>query len=355
MNYLQSTDLSLIRIEASTFCNAKCPHCPRYTDDGYLHDYIPSAHLSLSALQNGLDPTKLINLKEVIIEGDRGDPFMNPDIISIIKFFDFVPLVKVYTNGSLRNTDFWQELAQIPNLLVMWSIDGLEDTNPLYRIGTDYRKIMNNVKSFIDAGGTAVWKCVVFRHNEHQIDSIKKQAAELKFKGTQFIKAYQYRFQGLATWPVYIEGQRLHDLEPTSMSEDQVYCLSSYRNAIYPKKNNLSCPWMNQETVYINALGQLIPCCMMVSETTNNYVGKDILQSMMGGTFDHISLYNYSLDKILYKRYGQKFEKTLQAVETMHPVCAKGCSSIIFNGADKFIGIAVSKTKAEEDALRTVT
>ena len=56
---------------------------------------------------------------------------------------------------------------------VIFAIDGLEDTNHLYRVNTNFNKIMENAKAFINAGGIARWDFIAFAHNEHQIEEAK--------------------------------------------------------------------------------------------------------------------------------------------------------------------------------------
>jgi sulfatase maturation enzyme AslB (radical SAM superfamily) len=62
---------------------------------------------------------------------------------------------------------------------VRFALDGLKDTHSLYRMGSDYDTVVKNMKTFIDAGGRATWKFIVFKHNEHQVDEASKLAREL--------------------------------------------------------------------------------------------------------------------------------------------------------------------------------
>ena len=65
--------------------------------------------------------------------------------------------------------------------VMTFSIDGLADTNKLYRIGINHERVMANAKAFIEAGGKARWKMIVFKHNEHQIDEAKQLAKDMGF------------------------------------------------------------------------------------------------------------------------------------------------------------------------------
>ena len=86
------------------------------------------------------------------------------------------------TNASGRNEEFWTELGKlfsISDSTLTFSVDGLEDTNHIYRRGTHWPKIMNAMKWYIKAGGVARWEFLVFKHNQHQIEQARQLANEL--------------------------------------------------------------------------------------------------------------------------------------------------------------------------------
>ena len=65
----------------------------------------------------------------------------------------------------------------------MWfSIDGLKNTNELYRRKLEWEKLMRNASAFIEAGGVAYWDMLVFKHNEHQIEEVRQLAKNMGFK-----------------------------------------------------------------------------------------------------------------------------------------------------------------------------
>ena len=78
--------------------------------------------------------------------------------------------IEVVTNGSIKKANWWAELALKAN--VVFSIDGLEDTNHIYRVGAQWDKIMANAEAFIAAGGNATWQYIVFRWNAHQEEDV---------------------------------------------------------------------------------------------------------------------------------------------------------------------------------------
>ena len=77
--------------------------------------------------------------------------------------------LSLHTNGGARTPEWWSELpiAMGKNHDVIFGIDGLEDTHSLYRVDTDFNKIIENATTFISNGGEAEWHMLVFKHNEH--------------------------------------------------------------------------------------------------------------------------------------------------------------------------------------------
>ena len=118
--------------------------------------------------------------------GNYGDAMTSNTTIPAIEYWHRmgVPQISVYTNGSGRNSDWWQALAQAmtgENDSVIFSIDGLADTNSIYRRNTNWDRIMQSVNSFIQAGGKAVWHYLIFEHNQHQVESARALAEKLGF------------------------------------------------------------------------------------------------------------------------------------------------------------------------------
>jgi len=331
---MQSQDLRKILIECSTYCNAGCPHCARYTPDGFVHPSLSLRHLDLATLEKSIDKTLLTNLERVTFGGGKGDPAMNPKLLDLVKFFDFVPSVVVNSNGGLRSQSWWQELAQIPNVIVTFSVDGLEHTNHLYRVNVDWNHVVNNIRAFVEAGGEAVWKTVVFQHNEHQIDEIVKFSRELGCSRTDFDFAWKFPFVEQDTWPVMIKGKLSHYISDSKLSMQEIQAKSvvhfpgnkkTYQSRTIDANNK--CPWVSKGEIFIDVLGYVLPCCHTHFEHLNDYPdGKEFVKLING--LDTISLMSNSLDQVLASDFfTHRLNDSLQQKETMHRIC-QGCLGV---------------------------
>jgi MoaA/NifB/PqqE/SkfB family radical SAM enzyme len=128
--------------------------CNRNLYGGLKNPKLEIAEWSLEDFQNIFDKELVEQLVQVLFCGHFGDPLINPDFLYMIKYLkDINPniMINVHTNGSFYKEEWWVEFAKfLPKLhSVHIGIDGLEDTHKLYRIGTDWNKIIKNAKAFI--------------------------------------------------------------------------------------------------------------------------------------------------------------------------------------------------------------
>ena len=154
------SDINTLHLEPSSICNAACPQCGRYDMDGItLNKNLKETNLSLDKIKETLGVEFVSNLKKMFACGSYGDPASNTNMIEIYDWFrETNPKITLgmHTNGSLRSPHWWSLLGQRLNRLedyCVFSIDGLEDTNHIYRRNTVWKKIMENCQFFIAAGG----------------------------------------------------------------------------------------------------------------------------------------------------------------------------------------------------------
>ncbi len=187
-------------IDLTDHCNSKCPLCARhktsYNDEVAVLAPDPSMNLSKISLEQWKTwfPQETLEKTELIyFQGSFGEPTLCDDLLEIYAYtLKSNPNIvfQMSTNGGTRDDAFWGRLGALmgashKDSFLIFSIDGLEDTLQQYRVGVDYKKVMQSAKAFIKAGGPAVWRMLVFKHNQHQIKRCKTLSKLWKFKDFQ--------------------------------------------------------------------------------------------------------------------------------------------------------------------------
>ena len=253
--------MKIIHVEASTYCNARCPLCPRSLYGYKVEGVYPELHLSVEKFRECL--SQFPDREYVYFNGNLGDPMMNPNIFELTKLTDCS--TSITTNGSIGTKATWQSMAK-NEVEVTFSIDGLGDTNHLYRQDVEWDKLMDRVKWFIDAGGRATWKFITFQHNSHQHKQAEHLSKQLGFKN--FLIQNHGRDYGPA---LDRDGKITHWILPADGSKqptpyDVAAGIERYKQThenFFPdeKLYEIDCEHETKATVYIDARGRIGPCC----------------------------------------------------------------------------------------------
>jgi len=246
--------------------------CSRTTDP------IITAHtLTLSDIKHSFDKLKF---DEISYCGNDGDPLMAREFLRIVEFF--APMKQsIHTNGSLRSKEFWKKLASIPNVIVTFALDGsTADVHQKYRINTDFEFILNNAKTFNEAGGESWWQFIVFEHNEHQINEAKQLAKELGF--AKFELVYSRR--------------------------DDVGDIKTIKFLDYKPLDTIDCKAKRLEEIYIRSDGEVFPCVYQGSRNT----------------FSGLNIKDRHLKDIIYDIYFDNFNFE-------NSICHYNCRDMIRN------------------------
>ena len=260
---LQLKDIKHVELELSSYCNAACPLCPRNLfgyeeiDLGYI-----KKHLTLAEVKKIFSKDFLKQIKYFTFEGNLGDPLMNLELLSIIEYLN--KPIDIYTNASLQTEKFWKSLATFP-VTVYFAIDGLEDTHSIYRRNTDYNKILKNAKTFIAAGGNAIWKMIRFDHNQHQIMAAENLSKLLGFS------SFALTDHGRNSGPVFDRSGNLERvLGNFSGSTELSHYIDIIQNGdmFIEDVNNtpmqqINCKSIDNNSIYIASTGDVYPCCFM--------------------------------------------------------------------------------------------
>jgi len=263
-------ELKNIHLEISNNCQASCPMCIRNIHGGIKNDLVKINNWSFDLYKTAINEQVLKQIDKIYFCGNFGDPILNNDLPKMCEYTKSVNpaiVLRIHTNGSLRDTSWWRDLVNVlpKDHGVVFALDGLEDTHHLYRIGTDFNKIINNATAFIQAGGKAEWAFIRFKHNEHQVEQARELAASLGFE--VFTTKDSSRFLLETKFPVWDKNkQTTHYLEPSNYSEIKFIdrsILKTYKEQI--KNTVIDCFVKKEREIYLDAFGHLMPCCYLSS------------------------------------------------------------------------------------------
>lgn len=392
-------NITQVHWEPTDKCNSACPMCPRYDTKGNEITTLENVEWTLEQFKKAWPVEFIKNLWKILACGNFGDPCACREFVDIYEYCrEINPGIGLAcnTNGSLRNPAWWARLGAVmkssQNMgnYCTFSLDGLEDTNHLYRRNTNWKKIMENAQAFIDAGGIAHWDFIVFEHNEHQVEQARELAKKMGFKNfnvkrtTRWAsyerkKLFGAEKQGI--YPVYWKGKYLYDLKQPNedtfkhnfedasyfkQSKYQSITLDDFKNMKGLRNKDMrfvNGKWQSIDLtdltigcravkdarehqpfneIFISAGGHVAPCCFLGSEPfidlkvktrDENYITMIEAQ----GGLEKLNMHKNNLFDILQLDIFQKWipntwEK--DGNKSMRPAKCGQCCGNEFNGLD---------------------
>jgi MoaA/NifB/PqqE/SkfB family radical SAM enzyme len=369
--------------------------CPRYDEKGFEIGTLENTEWTLESFKAAWPKEFIQGLHKILSCGNFGDPCACREFVDIYEYVrELNPRIGLAcnTNGSLRTPEWWARLGAVMTQqqnngnYCTFSLDGLEDTNHLYRRNTNWKKIMENAKAFIDAGGIAHWDYIVFQHNEHQVEEARQLAKDMGFrnfnvKRTTRWSDYIGTTEKKGIYPVYWKGQHLYDLtqpdeeqfrhnfadaEYFKQSKYQSITLGDFKKMVGIK--NVDHRWIDNKyteidltdlsigcrsvrdarehqpfnEIYISAGGHVAPCCFLGSEPfqdtsvrdrDENYVSMITAQ----GGLKSINMHESNLYDILKLDIFQLWIPDTWKADgnkSMRPTKCGQCCGVEFNGLD---------------------
>lgn len=272
-------EIRQIHLEVTQRCNASCPMCDRNQNGGDENPHITNAELTLEDCKNIFKPDFITQLDTMYMCGNLGDPIVAKDTLEIFKYFrEHNPNIwlSMNTNAGAKDETWWTELAHTLGRkgAVIFSVDGLKDTNHLYRQNVVWENVERSARAFINAGGRARWDFIIFEHNEHQVDRAERIAKEMGFE--KFIKKKTGRFFSSMQQKgkdkhqaVNRKGQETQELAKPRKKENINLALLKEKELEktygsmqkYYDKCSIECKVAKQKSIFITAEGLLMPCC----------------------------------------------------------------------------------------------
>lgn len=369
----QYKNIKSVHLEVTTKCNANCPMCSR-NNFGVVCPKLKLVELTLKDCKKIFPVMFIEQITNINICGAYGDPTMAQELLEIIEYFHHINpnlKVEVYTNGGARSISWWERLAQVTGRQgkVVFGIDGLEDTNYIYRRGIIFSLVLRNATAFIRAGGNAQWDFIVFKHNEHQVEQARKLSVKLGFNIFQIKRTNRFckmlykkdpAFEGVGErfgkYPLYnLYGQKYGYIE---LPENPDYCNYSQKkiNSLIKKfgslnkyfdKTPINCKAKRDLSIFISATGMVYPCCWIYNQancktlyniTDKSELGIDNIIHNIGG-IHQISAKENLLKDIIEGEFFKGIEESWnlpKVTEGRLKICASACGCHADTYEDQF-------------------
>jgi MoaA/NifB/PqqE/SkfB family radical SAM enzyme len=335
MDYLNSKNIHSIQLDITSFCNSFCGSCIRNINGGEVNPNIKLSHFDFEIWKQIINSETFSNTESLTFNGNFGDFTSHPKFVEMLTYLSKIRpdlTLLLNTNGGARDTEFWKDLAVVLNNFsnheLVFSIDGLEDTNHIYRRGVEFKKIIKNATTFIKHGGNASWRMIVFDYNKHQLSEASEYARDLGFKKFRlnrsfsteiYAKSYKEFAETRVTAPNSTEVKQLSIKFNWSVYDG----LKGYKN-VYKLDN--ACPWQVERRIQVDPWGNVWPCCYMsqyhfkINSPKYKFINDS--KKIYGENFN--SLYSYSLDAIINSEFMQKHLHKNMASRNIE-VCNKFC------------------------------
>lgn len=228
-----------LHLELTTRCTLACPACPRTIFFQKFNCPYPKHDLDLDDLASFLDCKSGKELGRIECNGNHGDLIYYPRLLEFLERFR-AWRYNLHTSGANQTDKFWNEISARLEAIdtVIFSIDGLENTNHLYRKNARWQSVQRAVEIVSRSPAKIIWKTIVFGFNQMQIDAIRCRAETL---GANFVAVQTHRFGD-------------DNLRP---SDNLIHWARDWSRSALAEDIDPLCPSMQ----YVSADGYYTPCC----------------------------------------------------------------------------------------------
>jgi MoaA/NifB/PqqE/SkfB family radical SAM enzyme len=242
--------------------------------------------------------------------GNNGDPIYHS------KFNELCSRLKqsgckihITTNGSKKSADWWKKLGSMLTVddKITFSIDGLRNTNKIYRINSDWESIINGFKIIKKHNIKTEWKFIVFRHNQHQIREAKTLSKQLGFDNFLLEKSDRWWDETLMPDKKFVDTKYQH--------QKTVITKKKLNGVMSPKCLKKGIP---TDSLYIDSAGDFYPCCW-----TGLYAFK--YKDMFDPKQKKFNIKDHNVNSILTNNKVQEFFTKIKDYESASHCCKIYC------------------------------
>ena len=238
-----------LSIEPAAICQLRCPECSLGSNQLMRSNKLMDFDLYKKVIDE-VEPNLLYLLLYF-----QGEPFLSPTIFDMITYADNKNIyTATSTNGQSIDQTVALKIVKSGLKKIIISLDGVtQETYETYRVGGNLNKTLQAIE-YINAEKKAQnsrfpaieLQMIIFRHNEHEIETFKKIAQKMKVQKITIKTAQIYN---------YTEKT---ELIPTIKKYSRYKTING--NWELKKKLHNRCLRMWQSAV-ITTDGELLPCC----------------------------------------------------------------------------------------------
>jgi len=292
-------------IEPTSKCTLECPLCDRT----WFYEKFKKRNL------HEINVDHVVNFigvnKEVLLSGNNGDPIYHSNFLELCqKLKDNNCSITIGTNGSAKPRAWWQKLNNIldENDTIKFAIDGLEDTNHIYRKNAKWNSIMDAIDVLKTRQCKIVWKFIVFRHNQHQIKDAKLLSDQLTFDDFELV--HSDRWLG--------KKELMPDKEYVDMSyekAEKILIDNEFKTEMKPFCFKHELP---SNLLYVDAEGDFYPCCWL---GTYRYMYKSIFSPKQ----KKFNIKDNTFEGIMQNNEVKSFFHSTKDFDSAHECCKIKC------------------------------
>lgn len=246
-----------IEIEATYYCNLKCPFCPRVINEGERS----IGHMSTQLWHKILNECRENGLEAILMDHEA-ESMMNP------RFFDMVAEAKdagiidiwLHTNAMILSPERSARLIDAGLTKINFSIDAhKKETYDVLRVGGNFSRVKKNVKSFLKI------------KSEKQAHYLRARVSFVEQEENFSEKEDFFKFWEKEKGLNLITFQECIDFRPFEKPDEDTGLTEQQLEEKYASHEPFHCslPW---EMPIIETEGNVIPCGQPVREHTKDFI-----------------------------------------------------------------------------------